>query len=190
MPEYRSCEFCRGERPLYAKQPCPPYHLQLWIRDGRLELDGILGSRVHNKNFLAPISISCRIFFCPVCGAPVGEFTPSQVKQSCNLCEEGTDWVRVSAPANLYLYFSNSTLHLVADLGYYFRPAVNHFGDVEKMLCLQREEAAAIPTIIKPHTPIKSSFHKFQHSFFISKPVQSQTTVHLDRLCRRTKGSP
>ena len=121
MPEYRSCEFCRGERPLYAKQPCPPYHLQLWIRDGRLELDGILGSRVHNKNFLAPISISCRIFFCPVCGTPVGEFPPSQVIQSCYLCEEGTDWVRVSAPANLYLYFSNSTLHLVADLGYYDR---------------------------------------------------------------------
>lgn len=121
MLEHQSCAICRGERPLYEKQPCPPYHLQFWIRDGKLVLEGTLGNRAHNKNGLVPISLSHQIFFCPMCRAPVGEFTPSRRKQGCGLCDKGADWIQVSAPVNLHLYFDDHTLHLIADLGYYDR---------------------------------------------------------------------
>lgn len=124
MPEHRSCDVCRGERPLYEKKPSPPYHFKIWIRDGALIVEGMLANTIQRKKELVPISLSCRIFYCPVCGAPVGNRAPSRSYSGCSRCSELSDWIRISAPANLHLYFCNDRLHLLADLGYIDRNCV------------------------------------------------------------------
>ena len=124
MAQKQSCAVCRGDRPLYEKKPSPPDHFKIWIRDGVLSVDGTLANLVHRKKELVPIFLSCRIFYCPVCGAPVGVSTPSRAHPGCGHCSGPSDWIQISAPASLRLYFCNERLHLLADLGYIDRNCV------------------------------------------------------------------
>lgn len=125
MSEHRSCDFCRGERPFYEKKPAPPFHFRILIKDGALTVEGTLANFIHRKKELVPISLACRVFYCPVCGAPVGDHTPSRASSGCGHCSEPADWIWISAPANLRLYCCNDRLHLLADLGYFDRNYVS-----------------------------------------------------------------
>ena len=67
MAQNLSCAVCRGERPFYEKKPAPPFHFRIWLRDGALTVEGTLANFIHRKKELVPISLACRVFYCPVC---------------------------------------------------------------------------------------------------------------------------
>lgn len=114
------CTYCRGELPLYEKQDKRyPYDLTIRLEDESLLAGGLLGCRIGRRDVLSRVKIAARVFYCPVCGARLGDKPLLGVEKECGCCK-GDSLIELRAPGLLTVRVDADQLVVSASPGYCF----------------------------------------------------------------------
>ena len=140
MRNARKCACCRGDVPLFVKQDKDyQYHLSMQIKGDLLCTSVLLGYPLGIKKNLSQVSISSRIYYCPLCGSLIDVPPKLGAGKECGFCHEATPGheqtpiLDMSYPGFITARITDGNILVLSNLGFHQQNRTGYISNSDKI---------------------------------------------------------